>query len=154
MDPAKRAAMADAFVKAFLFIPAGIQGILLFFFMLVSFPRSVDYTNGLIKGLISSRIDNEPLLFYPFNIIITGSLLLTANLLLIRSSQKEKGILGMLYKLFVFAAGTAAAIFLKNNMILSLFDGIITGNDFNCSYLFGFSLPLMFVFAFINGSYA
>jgi hypothetical protein len=158
LNSLKNAERRDAFKKAtlkmLLYIPAGLQGIFLFSyimfspFMMATFPRMV---LGNPSGRDSEFISH----LLPSGAIIAGSLVLTFNLFLAAKAQTVNGAAGLLLKVMVFAAGAGFFLLLRQNLAGDFVSVSFSksGVIYNSSFVLILSLLIIIIFSFLKNAW-
>jgi hypothetical protein len=148
----RRNAFASAVAKMFLYIPAGLQGILLFSYILFSpflmaaFPQMIF---GNFRGHQSDFFSQ----LLPSGVILAGSLVLTFNLFLAAKVRMLNGATGLLLKAMVFAAGAGFLLLLRQNLAGDLASlpsrhGII----YNSDLVLMLSLLIIIIFSLLKNN--
>ncbi len=150
----RRGAFINAIAKMLLYIPAGLQGIYLFSYIMFS-PFLMATFPQMVLGNFSGRQSEFFSHLLPSGAIIAGSLVLTFNLFLAVKAQTVNGATGLLLKVMVFAAGAVFFLLLRENLVDDLVSrsSSKSGVIYNSNFVLLLSLLIIIVFSFVKNDW-
>ena len=148
----RRGAFRNAIAKMLLYIPAGLQGIYLFSYIMFS-PFLMATFPQMVLGNFSGRQSEFFSHLLPSGAIIAGSLVLTFNLFLAAKAQTVNG--GLLLKVMVFAAGAVFFLLLRENLVDDLVSrsSSKSGVIYNSNFVLMLSLLIIIIFSFVKNDW-
>jgi hypothetical protein len=141
-------------VKMLLYIPAGLQGIFLFSYIMFS-PFLMATFPQMVLGNFSGRQSEFFSHLLPSGVILAGSLMLTFNLFLAAKVRMLNGATGLLLKVMVFAAGAGFFLLLRENLAGDLISrsSSKSGVIYNSNFVLMLSLLIIIIFSFVKNDW-